>query len=100
MRKGRGQAFGRPRTIKYLDFNPQVRYFKPKGVPLSILEEIILTNEELEALRLKNLEGLDQTECAKRMRTSQSTFQRILALAYKKMSEALIKGKAIKIIDT
>ena len=99
MRKLRGGALGRPRSIKYLVFDPKVRYFKPRGVPLSVLEEIALTKEEIEALRLKNLEGLDQIECAKKMRTSQSTFQRILALAYKKISEAIIKGKAIKIID-
>ena len=57
-----------------------------------------LTNEELEALRLKNIKDLDQIECAKLMNTSQSTFQRILSSAYKKITEALIEGKAIKII--
>lgn len=57
-----------------------------------------LTLEEAEALRLKNIEDLDQTECAKIMNTSQSTFQRILSSAHKKTSDALINGKAIKII--
>jgi len=57
-----------------------------------------LTTEEVEALRLKNIKNLDQTDCAKKMKTSQSTFQRILSSAYRKVSEALIKGKAIKII--
>ena len=58
---------------------------------------ITLTREELEALRLKNIENLEQVECAKLMKTSQSTFQRILSSAYKKVSEALIRGKAIEI---
>jgi len=57
-----------------------------------------LTTEEMEALRLKNVKGLDQDQAAKEMNTSQSTFQRILSSAYKKISDALINGKAIKII--
>lgn len=63
------------------------------------LEIVELTAEEVEALRLKNVEDLGQTECAKKMKTSQSTFQRILTSAYKKISLALIKGRAIKIIN-
>ena len=73
-------------------------YFKPQGVPLRLLDEVDLTVEELEAMRLKNIEDLDQIECAKKMKTSQSTFHRILSSAHKKTSEALVKGKAIKII--
>ncbi len=88
----------RPRLGRRVRFNPQITYFKPRGVPLRILNEVELTKEELEALRLKNLENLDQNECAEEMKTSQSTFQRILSSAYKKISLALIKGQAIKII--
>ena len=62
------------------------------------LEVVELTTEEVEALRLKNIKDLDQVDCAKRMKTSQSTFQRILSSAYKKITDALTKGKAIKII--
>jgi len=51
----------------------------------------------MEAMRLKNIEDLDQIACARKMKTSQSTFQRILSSAYKKISDALISGKAIKI---
>jgi predicted DNA-binding protein (UPF0251 family) len=58
-----------------------------------------LTIEETEALRLKNVEGLSQDEGAKRMNTSQSTFQRILSSAYNKISDAIINGKAIKIVN-
>lgn len=62
------------------------------------LEVVELTHEEMEALRLKNVENLDQTKAAERMHTSQSTYQRILTSAYQKISDALINGKAIKII--
>ena len=87
----------RPRLCRRVRFNPDITYFKPKGVPMVDLEIIELTHEELEALRLKNIEDLDQNECAKQMHTSQSTFQRILSSAYKKTANALINGKAIRI---
>jgi predicted DNA-binding protein (UPF0251 family) len=82
-----------------VNFNPNVTYFKPQGVPMCSLDIVELTLEEVEALRLKNVEGLGQTDCAKRMDTSQSTFQRILSSAYKKTADALINGKAIKISE-
>lgn len=87
----------RPRLCRKISFNPKVRYFKPQGIPLRLLDEVELTTEELEAIRLKNFEGLEQTKASIKMNTSQSTFQRILASAYKKIAEALIEGKAIKI---
>ena len=87
----------RPRLRRRINFNAKVTYFKPRGIPMRDLEEVVLTKEEVDALRLKNTKDLDQTECAKRMDTSQSTFQRILISAYKKITEALIDGKAIKI---
>lgn len=66
---------------------------------MRLLELVELSLEEAEALRLKNIEGLNQVQCAKKMHTSQSTFQRILISGYNKMSDALINGKAIKIIN-
>ncbi|MDD2913262.1 MAG: DUF134 domain-containing protein [Candidatus Pacebacteria bacterium] len=89
---------GRPKIFRKIKFNPNITYFKPQGVPMRNLEIIELTFEEAETLRLKNIEGLDQVEAAKKMNTSQSTFQRILSLAYKKVTKALVEGKAIKII--
>lgn len=62
------------------------------------LEFVDLLPEEVEAMRLKNIEDLDQTECARRMNTSQSTFQRILRSAHKKVSQAIIRGRTIRII--
>ncbi|MDD4995990.1 MAG: DUF134 domain-containing protein [Patescibacteria group bacterium] len=88
----------RPRLCRKIRFSPNVTYFKPQGVPLRLLDIVELTTEELEALRLKNEKNLEQIEAAKMMKTSRSTFQRILTLAYKKVTTALIKGKAIKII--
>lgn len=61
------------------------------------LEEINLTRDELEAIRLCDFNDLDQHEAAQRMKISQSTLQRILTAAHQKTAEALIKGKAIKI---
>ena len=88
----------RPRLCRKIRFNPNITYFKPQGVPMRTLEIVELTAEEVEALRLKNIKELEQIECAELMNTSQSTFQRILSSAYKKISQALIGGKAIKII--
>ena len=88
----------RPRLCRRIKFNPDVVYFKPRGVPMKMLDEVELTTEELEALRLKNIKDLDQTEASKLMKTSRSTFQRILSSAYKKITKALVEGKAIKIV--
>ena len=76
---------------------PGVTYYKPAGVPLRFLDEVCLSIEELEALRLKDIEDLDQEHCARQMNISRPTFQRVLGSARKKIAEALLKGKAIKI---
>jgi len=89
----------RPRLNRRICFNPQITYFKPQGVPLRLLDEVVLTVEELEALRLKNIKKLNQIDCAEKMQTSQSTFQRILSSAYQKVSQALVNGEAIKILN-
>jgi predicted DNA-binding protein (UPF0251 family) len=87
----------RPIKPRRVFFDPNVIYFKPRAVPLSMLEEVDLSIDELEALRLCDLKDLEQTEAAKKMKISQSTLQRILTSARKKISEALVEGKAIKI---
>ncbi|MDD3999224.1 MAG: DUF134 domain-containing protein [Candidatus Shapirobacteria bacterium] len=88
----------RPKQKRCIRFNPEILYFKPRGVPLSALEEIELLSDELEALKLHDVDELDQIEAAKRMKVSQPTFGRILDKAYKKIAKAIIKGNAIKII--
>lgn len=87
----------RPRLFRKIKFNPSITYFKPQGVPMRFLEVIELSMEEMEAYRLRHIDDLDQVEGAKKMKTSQSTYQRILYSAYKKIADALVNGKAIKI---
>ncbi|GAI96851.1 unnamed protein product, partial [marine sediment metagenome] len=87
----------RPKKKRVIRFAPEVTYFKPRGVPLSELEEVILNVDEVEAMRLADFEGFDQTKTAQKMKVSQSTLHRILTAAHKKISEALVMGKAIKV---
>ena len=76
---------------------PEITYFKPAGVPLTGLQEVCLSVEEAEAIRLKDLEGLEQEECAQRMNVSRTTFSRVLGSARQKVADALLNGKAINI---
>ena len=87
----------RPRIPRRVWFEPGVTYYKPAGVRMIHLEEVILTVDEFEAVRLKDYEGLEQTEAAKKMNISQSTFQRIYESARKKIADAIVNGKAIRI---
>ena len=88
----------RPRLCRRVRFTPRAIYFKPQGIPMRYLEIVQLTAEEMEAYRLRHIDDLDQTDAAKKMNTSQSTYQRILYSAYKKIADALVNGKAIRII--
>jgi predicted DNA-binding protein (UPF0251 family) len=72
-------------------------FFRPVGPPASALQGVRLSVEEIESIRLKDLEGLEQEECAQKMRISRPTFHRILESARKKVADALINGKAIQI---
>jgi len=87
---------GRPRCVYKIGFCPRYSTFKPEGS--SCNEFVGITLEEIESLRLKNIKSLDQTEAAAKMGVSQSTFQRILTQAYKKVSLALIEGRELRII--
>ena len=87
----------RPRLCRKVKSNPDVNYFKPRGISLSELEEVVLHVEEFEAIRLKDLEGLEQESCANKMKISQPTFHRLIISARKKIADAIINGKAIKI---
>ncbi len=84
----------KPRRVESI---PQVNYFKPTGVPMKHLEEVIISVDELEALRLKDMDGLEQHQCAEKMGVAQSTLQRILVTARKKLVEAIVEGKALRI---
>ena len=87
----------RPRRCRRIFFEPDVTYFKPAGVRMVDLEEIILTVDEFEAVRLKDLEGMAQEKAAKKMGISQPTFNRLITSARKKIAGAIINGKAIRI---
>ena len=87
----------RPLKCRRVAFLPNVTYFKPAGIPLRALEEVRLSVEEVEAIRLKDLEGFEQEQAAERMNISRPTFQRVLASARRKIGEALLNGKAIRI---
>lgn len=87
----------RPRKWRRLHHEPQPAIFKPVGLPLDKLERVILLHEELEALRLADLEALHQTEAAAQMSVSRSTFQRLVTEARRKVALALVKGTALQI---
>jgi len=80
-----------------INFRPTVKFFKPRGVPMRNLEIENLSHEEIEALRLRHLQDLEQEEVARRMNTSRTTVQRILDSGYKKLIAAIVKGRAIEI---
>ncbi len=85
-----------PRRIAHL---PPATYFKPAGVPLYELEEVELGADELEALRLADVEDLYHTEAAKRMQVSRQTFDRIVRRARMKVAGALVQGKALRVLQ-
>ncbi len=87
----------RPRQCRRVGSMPQSNYFKPRGIPLSTLDEVILTVDEFEAIRLADLEGLYQEQAAEKMNVSRQTFGRIVESAHRKVAEALVQGKALKI---
>ncbi len=90
----------RPRIPRRLRFKPNVYYFKPRGVPMWKLEEVTIQPDEIEAIKLHDLDGLDQTASAEKMNISQPTFARILSRTYKKIARAIIRGQAINITRT
>ena len=73
-------------------------FYKPRGVPLVDLEIVNLGQDEFEAMRLCDLEEMEQGEAAKRMNISRGTAQRLLYSGRKKLIDALSSSKAIKII--
>jgi len=88
---------GRPRCQYKIDCCPGYSYFGPDDSCCN--GSIEISAVEIECLRLKNIKNLDQTKAAKTMGVSQSTFQRVLTSAYKKVSEALVEGKELRIIS-
>jgi len=87
----------RPFCHRRVGFQPGYSYFKPRGIPVDELPEIILTLDEIEAIRLADLNGMYQEQAAKCMNVSRPTFGRIIDSAHKKIADALVNGKVLKI---
>jgi predicted DNA-binding protein (UPF0251 family)/predicted Fe-Mo cluster-binding NifX family protein len=87
----------RPTFPRNIGFLPGVTYFKPAGVRMTELEEVVLGHDEIEAMRLKHLLQLSQKEAAGRMKISQPTFHRLLSAASEKIADAIVNGKALRI---
>lgn len=87
----------RPQICRRVGCKPDAAYFKPRGIRISRLEEQVLGIDELESLRLADLLGLYQEDAASRMNVSRQTFGRIVESARKKVADALVNGKALKI---
>jgi predicted DNA-binding protein (UPF0251 family) len=87
----------KPKKDRFVLQPPSVVYFKPQGIPMFQLEQVVLGVDEYEALRLVDLEGLQQEDAAKRMKVSRATCARILKEAHRKVAEAITAGKAIRI---
>lgn len=87
----------RPLKPRRVEAMPEISVFKPAGIPLRDLEEVVLTVDEFEALRLKDLEGLEQEDCAARMNVSRPTLQRVLTASRAKVADALVNGKLLRV---
>ncbi len=87
----------RPPKCRIVGQEPKITYYKPRGIPLRRLNEVVLSVEELEALRLSDVEGLEQDAAAARMGVSRQTYGRILSKARKTVSDAIVNGKGLRI---
>jgi predicted DNA-binding protein (UPF0251 family)/predicted Fe-Mo cluster-binding NifX family protein len=87
----------RPKKCRMVDAAPGVRFFKPQGIPARELEEVYLSLDGYEALRLADREGLRHDEAARRMHVSRQTFGRILAAAHKAVADAIVEGLVLRI---
>jgi predicted DNA-binding protein (UPF0251 family) len=91
------RSVSRPKKSRCIGCLPNTCYFKPKGIPLIELEEVCLSLDELEAIRLADFQGRYHEEAARQMKVSRATFGRIVNDARKKIAEALTQGKALRI---
>lgn len=88
---------GRQQLCRTIHKEPGVMSYKPAGIPTSRLEEVTLTIDELEAIRLADLEGLYQEMAAQKMRVSRQTFGRIIGSAHRKIADVLVNGKLLHV---
>lgn len=86
---------GRPKKCRWVETEPGVTFFKPRGIPLRSLQQIVITVDELEAMRLADFLEMTQEEVAQKMQVSRPTVTRMLSRAHRAVAEALVHGKAI-----
>jgi len=87
----------RPQKFRRVTHTPGFTYFKPQGIPMPLLDEVVLTIDEFEALRLADLQALSHEEAATKMKISRATFGRIIEKARQTLVDAIVNGKAIRI---
>ena len=87
----------RPFRCRRIRCRPDANYFKPCGIPASMIEKVNLTLDELEAVRLADWQGLYQEDAAKKMNISRQTFGNIINSAHRKIADVLLNAKALKI---
>jgi len=87
----------RPHKRRFVRAEPNVSYYKPRGIPIGTIDEVVLNVDEYEALRVKDHLDLPQKEAAQQLKISQPTLHRILKSAHSKVADALVNGKALRI---
>ncbi len=87
----------RPFCFRHIAGRPGASVFKPMGIPLTELENVVMTLDEFEAIRLADLDGLYQEVAAEKMKVSRPTFSRVVDSARRKLADALVHGKALVI---
>ncbi|MFX1562853.1 MAG: DUF134 domain-containing protein [Promethearchaeota archaeon] len=87
----------RPYKRRFVSSEPETTYYKPRGIPIAALKEVVLTIDELEAIRLVDYRRLSQTKAAQQLKVSQPTLHRILRSARSKLADVVANGKALRI---
>jgi len=87
----------RPKKCRKMCCNPQANYFKPRGIPMRMLNEVILSRDEFDSLKLSDIDKLSQEEAANKLGISRQTYGRILISAHNKVAIAIVNGFALKI---
>ncbi|MFW6369498.1 MAG: DUF134 domain-containing protein [Myxococcota bacterium] len=87
----------RPFCKRRIAGRPAAAIFKPAGIPMPEIEELVMTLDEFEAMRLADLDGLYHEQAAKQMNVSRPTFSRIIDSAHAKLADAIVHGKAVRI---
>ncbi len=90
----------RPCNFRHVECLPRTACFKPAGKPARMLDEVLLGLDEIESIRLADLDGLYHEQAAEQMKISRSTFSRVIEQARRKVADALIHGKVIRMEST